>query len=66
MADYNVPPNLKAALQSPAGREALDGMFQERLRALTTTLARATTADELFRVQGAIREVEALMKSLAK
>lgn len=63
---YKVPSNLKNALQSPAGREALEVMFSERLRALTLTLARAETADELFRIQGAIREVTVLQAEIAK
>lgn len=64
MSNYTVPANLKVALQSPAGQEALEVMFAERLRVLQADLAKADDPNDLFRLQGHIREVRAMRASL--
>jgi hypothetical protein len=60
MGKYEVPSNLAATLRSAAGREALNTMFEARLRGLHEQLEKSSDSVVIHRVQGMIAEVRTL------
>lgn len=63
-AAYAPPSNLKVALSSQGGQQALKDMFDARLAYLNARLAQAEDTKDMYRLQGMVRELGELRSSL--